>query len=301
MGNTTSFCCCCPTFFDEHTSRSPNGGEPRSNYRGATSSSFLNSGRFPAEGRIRCDLCGSLISAVIFDGHRESCRENNLRSLLASQQQQQQQKGCEEQQGETGIVEDCALWETDPDELCVVCLASRRAYAFLPCGHVSCCERCGRALTRCPMCRAPRSGLCNVSPDVFLQFKCRSCGLVIAPELHGGHREVCGLRMRLLQEKNDKKKDTNDVFIETEESDDMSTVVGVPYVDIGAHESNFPCGREETRCTMHVCVQCHSSETPLVIILPCGHRLLCEMCCKDRKTCPVCLHSIESSIKSFCS
>ncbi|KAL3632063.1 hypothetical protein CASFOL_025047 [Castilleja foliolosa] len=53
--------------------------------------------------------------------------------------------------------------ETDdvPDgELCVICLMRRRRSAFIPCGHLVCCQRCALEVERdvdpkCPVCRQP--------------------------------------------------------------------------------------------------------------------------------------------------
>ncbi|KAL2551150.1 RING-type E3 ubiquitin transferase [Forsythia ovata] len=46
-----------------------------------------------------------------------------------------------------------------PDgELCVICLMRRRRSAFIPCGHLVCCQRCALSIEReispkCPVCR----------------------------------------------------------------------------------------------------------------------------------------------------
>ncbi|XVF86901.1 hypothetical protein PTKIN_Ptkin18bG0078100 [Pterospermum kingtungense] len=48
-----------------------------------------------------------------------------------------------------------------PDgELCVICLMRRRRSAFIPCGHLVCCQRCAvsverEVLPKCPVCRMP--------------------------------------------------------------------------------------------------------------------------------------------------
>lgn len=43
-------------------------------------------------------------------------------------------------------------------QLCVICLMRRKRSAFIPCGHLACCQRCGLAIQRelspkCPLCR----------------------------------------------------------------------------------------------------------------------------------------------------
>jgi len=40
-----------------------------------------------------------------------------------------------------------------PETNCVVCFDKRRAMAFIPCGHVVCCEDCGNRVADCTMCR----------------------------------------------------------------------------------------------------------------------------------------------------
>lgn len=46
-----------------------------------------------------------------------------------------------------------------PDgQLCVICLTRRRRSAFIPCGHLVCCQRCALSVERdlapkCPLCR----------------------------------------------------------------------------------------------------------------------------------------------------
>ena len=40
------------------------------------------------------------------------------------------------------------------DDMCVICLESRRSHVFLPCGHLCCCEGCiPKANGQCPLCR----------------------------------------------------------------------------------------------------------------------------------------------------
>ena len=51
----------------------------------------------------------------------------------------------------------------DNNAICVICLNNPRGTAFVPCGHIACCQRCadqltrrarGRDFPRCPICRA---------------------------------------------------------------------------------------------------------------------------------------------------
>lgn len=56
------------------------------------------------------------------------------------------------------IVEDDESGEVPDGQLCVVCLMRRRRSAFIPCGHLVCCQRCALSVERdlapkCPVCR----------------------------------------------------------------------------------------------------------------------------------------------------
>lgn len=55
------------------------------------------------------------------------------------------------------------LPKLDKDATCVICLCNPRGVAFVPCGHIACCQQCadqiarharGRDFPRCPICRA---------------------------------------------------------------------------------------------------------------------------------------------------
>jgi hypothetical protein len=48
------------------------------------------------------------------------------------------------------------------DNSCVVCLDKPPTHAFIPCGHMVCCEECVSRLTQCPMCRAQVSNRLKV-------------------------------------------------------------------------------------------------------------------------------------------
>ena len=54
------------------------------------------------------------------------------------------------------------LPKLDKDATCVICLGNPRGTAFVPCGHIACCQRCadeiirrarGRDFAHCPICR----------------------------------------------------------------------------------------------------------------------------------------------------
>lgn len=37
--------------------------------------------------------------------------------------------------------------------LCKICVVKTVSIAFLPCGHLVCCEDCATAMRKCPICR----------------------------------------------------------------------------------------------------------------------------------------------------
>jgi len=37
---------------------------------------------------------------------------------------------------------------------CIICFEREREVLFYPCGHISCCQTCGKAQQQCPVCRA---------------------------------------------------------------------------------------------------------------------------------------------------
>lgn len=39
------------------------------------------------------------------------------------------------------------------NDLCCICLETKKNRVFLPCGHVSCCFGCGYKVLKCPICR----------------------------------------------------------------------------------------------------------------------------------------------------
>lgn len=58
---------------------------------------------------------------------------------------------------DTQIAEDDA-GDVPDGELCVICLMRRKRSAFVPCGHLVCCQRCALSVERelspkCPVCR----------------------------------------------------------------------------------------------------------------------------------------------------
>lgn len=59
---------------------------------------------------------------------------------------------------DTEVVVDDEAADVPDGELCVICLLRRRRSAFVPCGHLVCCQRCALSVERdlnpkCPVCR----------------------------------------------------------------------------------------------------------------------------------------------------
>ncbi|XP_047963043.1 E3 ubiquitin-protein ligase SPL2-like isoform X2 [Salvia hispanica] len=78
------------------------------------------------------------------------------RSQRRTQQQNNSTRVASESSNEEVLGEEA---EAIPDgELCVICLTRRRRSAFVPCGHLVCCQRCALSVERdiapkCPLCR----------------------------------------------------------------------------------------------------------------------------------------------------
>ncbi|XP_044290437.1 mitochondrial ubiquitin ligase activator of nfkb 1-A-like isoform X1 [Varanus komodoensis] len=94
-------------------------------------------------------LCGFAAAAVVLHA---LCRAYRLRQL--KQQQEAQRREFEELSRSRGSGLDPS--EDQPENACVICLASPRECVLLPCGHVCCCFRCFQALPShtCPICRS---------------------------------------------------------------------------------------------------------------------------------------------------
>ena len=60
-------------------------------------------------------------------------------------------------------------------DLCVICLASEKTHAFVPCGHMCVCEICGPAIMTssrsCPMCRTNVSSTLHIYRSKYLKYK----------------------------------------------------------------------------------------------------------------------------------
>lgn len=92
-------------------------------------------------------------SSFDYDGFRNWNRWKALRQY----RQAQQQNNLTREDADSEIAAEGT--EEIPDgELCVICLTVRRRSAFVPCGHLVCCQRCALSVERdlapkCPVCR----------------------------------------------------------------------------------------------------------------------------------------------------
>ncbi|KAG8341883.1 Zinc finger C3HC4 type (RING finger) [Trypanosoma vivax] len=290
MGGSSSSVLCCSCDAAENRTAASSASRRRESHGGSAHNNATGRDQCPVVEKARCECCQVLVDPALIDAHRECCRGRCRR--LAWQEEQ-------------------LAKATDADEWCIVCFETRRECAFLPCGHVSCCEKCARLLNCCPVCRKPRVALCAVSSNTLLQFKCPHCTNVIAPELFEGHREVCALcikskhTQRMLQGGTSGRNDA-----EGPHAADASTpVAGAspstldPVRKLGMKTMSLPTptpgAHEATKQVLRFCVECRRAEVALVIFLPCGHCLMCVSCCARRSTCPACLQPIRSVFKSF--
>ncbi|KAF8281840.1 putative Zinc finger, C3HC4 type (RING finger) [Trypanosoma cruzi] len=233
-------------------------------------------------GKIACEVCGICFDPVGLEKHCSMCRA----SRGVETEQARSCLGC------TGE----GLPNDEPEELCVVCFAEKRMYAFLPCGHVACCSSCGKLVDRCPVCREERFGYCVVNTTALLQFKCPHCRAIVAPELYDGHREVCAIQSRAAQVGHSGPATDADTRSKNAATSGRRAEGGGnhPPAAVPAKRSASSHG-----ITPNFCIECRRENAPLVIIGPCGHRVLCDDCFAGRITCPVCLREIEHGWKSY--
>ena len=55
--------------------------------------------------------------------------------------------------------EEFRIFEDESTDECLICLTEKKSVIVNPCGHFYMCSACATALTRCPICRGPVSGL----------------------------------------------------------------------------------------------------------------------------------------------
>ncbi|AYU83757.1 hypothetical protein, conserved [Leishmania donovani] len=308
-------CCCYPSDFRAaRQASSPLQRRPSSVEHRSFEQNVFHRAKQPAKTRYICDLCGVEVDPTLFDGHQEVCRTNHLRTILAKNAALLSHANI--QPSSSAKFHDDAA--SGDKELCLVCMDRPRSYAFLPCGHISCCQECTKSLDQCPLCRQPREGLCHVSPNVTAQYECKHCHELIAPTLFDGHREVCGLRQRQTQREAEEAAAAAaaaavTVGVPVEAAENSATwqnstksmpsrsppqaAVATP-PDSMLSAATAPA-RNPTRSLSHVCLECGKTYGQLVVCVPCGHRVLCYTCSQKRTTCPVCVSEIRDIIVAF--
>ncbi|KAG5490274.1 hypothetical protein JKF63_00394 [Porcisia hertigi] len=261
-----------------------------------------------------CEVCGADVDPILFDGHQEACRTNHLRAILAKNAALLSHASIQPLSSPK-FTDEVASRDK---QLCVVCMDRPRCYAFLPCGHISCCQECTKSLDQCPLCRQPREGLCQVSLIVTAQYECKHCHELIVPTLFDGHREVCGLRQRQAQREAKKTaaeaKAAASAACVAEDNAERSTepasssLARRASTDPTSHASSPPAATPDTlpapprnlACShLHLCLECSKTFAQLVVCVPCGHRVLCYTCSRRLTTCPVCLSEIRDTIVAF--
>lgn len=315
-------CCCCFSSDFGPTRQAPS--TPPSQHSSQAHRSFAQNAFGQAKKGYMCDICGTTVDPALFDGHQETCRTNHLRAILAKNAALLSHASIRPSSGTKVHDDNNSVGEK---ELCVVCMDQPRCYAFLPCGHISCCQECTKSLDQCPLCRQPREGLCHVSPNVTAQYECKHCHELIAPTLFDGHREVCGLRQRQKQREAELAAAAAAAAVASEnagssERGAAEVTEGLP-VDGAASgaSSSTPQSTEKVsaaavpltpappttaapartgaRVRSNVCLECSKTYEQLVVCAPCGHRVLCYTCAQKRTTCPVCVSEIRDIVVAF--
>jgi hypothetical protein len=318
MGGCLSCCCGGTSDGDYRSPPSRHSGLNRSNNRSFDASTFRQGKQHTAI-TATCEVCGAEIDPALLEGHREVCRANHLRALLAKNAALLSDANLRPMSSSTRLHDD--LLGAGEKELCIVCMDRPRCYAFLPCGHICCCEECTKSLDQCPLCRQPREGLCYVSSNVASQYECKHCHELIAPTLFDGHREVCGLRQRQKQREAEEAAaaaaTTTQLMITNGcENGKEGCAMGSADVDAkadilmnasGSSPGPSPPPQQKASTDMHVparshthvCLECGKRYNQLMVCVPCGHRVLCYACAKRRTTCPVCVSEIRNTVVAF--
>ncbi|KAJ9442134.1 E3 ubiquitin-protein ligase SP1, partial [Diplonema papillatum] len=148
-------------------------------------------GSFP----LQCVICSEWIHSALYDGHLEVCKSQQRR-VFKQNQEAVAEKLREQEAAERAAAEsdDSGGSSSKEENTCVICLASARAVAFVPCGHWACCRACCSMVDSCPLCRGPITKRLYV--DGATVNKCKVCRLQIHHTFYTSHREVCRLQMR---------------------------------------------------------------------------------------------------------
>ncbi|XP_059456911.1 E3 ubiquitin-protein ligase SPL2 [Corylus avellana] len=103
-----------------------------------------------------CIALGSLSIGVL--GYAVVRNWNRWKEWRQQRQLQQPRQAASDDVHSRVAAEEEEMGEVPDGELCVICLMRRRRSAFIPCGHMVCCQRCAISVERestpkCPVCR----------------------------------------------------------------------------------------------------------------------------------------------------
>lgn len=98
--------------------------------------------------------CSGRIFSLVFICFRNWNRWKQWRH----QRQAQQQRDAASNDDDVQVSADEETGDVPDGQLCVICLTRRKRAAFVPCGHLVCCQRCALSVERdlapkCPLCR----------------------------------------------------------------------------------------------------------------------------------------------------
>lgn len=254
-----------------------------------------------------CPHCHCLIEPSFFDAHVQQCGSVNQSTVAVKEvggmfaQMVADEKVSD---GESLSVED----------LCAVCMSRRRVCALLPCGHVVVCFSCSQRIQQtCPMCRSQFKCISRVytkgTANPQSELRCKHCHKFILPSLFSGHQETCGMRMMIEKREEEENAKAKARLL----SDDNPTgvtdippeiVAAVTAEAIKARDANAAThsstelSKEDAEAEELRCLECGSfvtNDVHLVVCIPCGHSVICEICAKTRTTtCPLCCTTIVS-------
>ncbi|XP_062157248.1 E3 ubiquitin-protein ligase SPL2 [Alnus glutinosa] len=103
-----------------------------------------------------CIALGSLSIGVL--GYAVVRNWNRWKEWRQQRQLQQPRQAASDDMHSQVAAEEEEMGDVPDGELCVICLMRRRRSAFIPCGHMVCCQRCAISVERestpkCPVCR----------------------------------------------------------------------------------------------------------------------------------------------------
>jgi E3 ubiquitin-protein ligase MUL1 len=83
---------------------------------------------------------------------------NRWKEWRQQRQLQQPRQAASDDMHSQVAAEEEEMGDVPDGELCVICLMRRRRSAFIPCGHMVCCQRCAisveqESTPKCPVCR----------------------------------------------------------------------------------------------------------------------------------------------------